>query len=100
MNDNKFSRRDMLRGGGVLAAGALVGGWGTLGGAIGNAAETGAASTPSNRKRSIRLAHLTDVHVQPELAAGEGMIACLHHVQELKDKPDLILNGGDAIMDS
>jgi 3',5'-cyclic-AMP phosphodiesterase len=100
MSENQFSRRDMLRGGGALAAGALVGSFRALGGAIARGAEVGAASVPANRKRSIRLAHLTDVHVQPELGAGEGMIACLHHVQELKDKPDLILNGGDAIMDS
>jgi Icc protein len=100
MSDNKFSRRDMLRGSGALAAGALVGGWGAMGSAIARGAERGAASAPSNRRRSIRVAHLTDVHVQPELAGGEGMAVCLHHAQGLADKPDLILNGGDAIMDS
>ncbi len=53
----------------------------------------------NERKRAIRVAHLTDVHVQPELRADEGMIACLRHVQALKDKPDLILFGGVCIMD-
>lgn len=52
------------------------------------------------RKRCLRVAHLTDIHVQPERRANDGMIACLHHVQELKDKPRLILTGGDSIMDS
>jgi hypothetical protein len=28
------------------------------------------------------------------------MIACLHHVQSLKDKPALILTGGDSVFDS
>jgi len=50
--------------------------------------------------RSIRLAHLTDVHVQPELAADKGLVSCLNHVQTLADKPEMILSGGDAVMDS
>ncbi len=59
------------------------------------------AETPAQpRRRVLRVAHLTDVHVQPELRAGEGLAACLHHVQKLADPPDLILNGGDTIMDS
>ena len=48
----------------------------------------------------LRIAHLTDIHVEPELRAGEGMAACFHHVQQLADKPDLILTGGDSVMDS
>jgi 3',5'-cyclic AMP phosphodiesterase CpdA len=51
-------------------------------------------------KRALRLAHLTDIHVQPERGAKEGMAACLAHVQQLDDKPDLILTGGDLIMDA
>jgi 3',5'-cyclic AMP phosphodiesterase CpdA len=51
------------------------------------------------RRRVLRVAHLTDVHVQPELRAPEGMAACLRHVQELADRPDLILSGGDHVMD-
>src|SRR5690606_6830336 len=39
-------------------------------------------------------------HVQPERAAGEGLAACLHNAQSHQGKPDLILNGGDAVMDS
>ncbi len=52
------------------------------------------------RKRALRIAHLTDIHVQPERAAGEGMAACLRHVQSLADPPDVIFNGGDSIMDA
>ena len=54
----------------------------------------------SERKRVLRLAHLTDLHVQPELQAGEGVTACLRHVNQLSDRPDLILSGGDHIMDA
>jgi 3',5'-cyclic-AMP phosphodiesterase len=51
-------------------------------------------------KRAIRIAHLTDVHLQPELRAVEGFTQCLRHVQSQADKPELILFGGDNIMDA
>lgn len=53
-----------------------------------------------DRKRVLRIAHLTDIHVQPELHAADGLAACLHHVQGQKDRPDVIFTGGDMIMDS
>jgi 3',5'-cyclic AMP phosphodiesterase CpdA len=51
-------------------------------------------------KRALRVAHLTDIHVQPEKDAPRGMAAALHHAQSQKDKPDLLLTGGDQIMDA
>jgi len=51
-------------------------------------------------RRSLRIAHLTDIHVQPERRAAEGLAACLEHVHTLPDRPDLILNGGDVVMDA
>jgi Icc protein len=48
----------------------------------------------------MRIAYLTDIHVQPERNAGEGLIACLRHVQQLTPLPDVVFNGGDAIMDA
>lgn len=51
------------------------------------------------RQRVLRVAHLTDVHVQPELRAPDGLAACLRHLQSAADKPDLILSGGDHVMD-
>lgn len=53
----------------------------------------------SRPRRSLRIAHLTDIHLQPERNAPEGLIACLNQVHSLPDRPDLILNGGDAVMD-
>ncbi len=53
----------------------------------------------SARRRALRLAHLTDTHIQPELRADEGVRACLKHVQSLPDAPQLVLTGGDLIMD-
>jgi Icc protein len=59
-----------------------------------------AAVIDASRRRSIRLAHLTDVHVEPERGADEGMAACLAHAQSQADKPELILFGGDCVFDS
>ncbi len=68
-------------------------------GAVAVTSSTVGSANPT-RKRVLRVAHLTDVHVQPELKAPEGMAVCLRHVQSQQDKPDLILFGGDCIMDA
>lgn len=83
-----FTRREAIKTAGATVAGLALGG---------TAAHAQSSASP---KRVLRVAHLADIHVQPELRAGHGMVACLHHVQSLKDRPDLILTGGDLIMDS
>jgi 3',5'-cyclic AMP phosphodiesterase CpdA len=50
--------------------------------------------------RVLRIAHLTDIHIYPEPRAIQGLTACLRHVHALADPPDVIFNGGDAIMDA
>jgi Icc protein len=50
------------------------------------------------KQRVLRIAHLTDIHVQPLIGAARGLEKCLHHLQNLDIKPDFIFNGGDAIM--
>lgn len=72
----------------------------------GHAAEGASAATVadprrparSDRRRVVRFAHLTDVHVQPERAGDEGFAAALHHVQALRDAPEFIIFGGDNLM--
>jgi len=81
----------MLAASGLAAAGLVLPRRGLAAGA--------ASPARAGRARSIRIAHLTDVHVEPERRAGQGLASCLHHVQAQKDKPDLILTGGDSIMD-
>ena len=49
-------------------------------------------------RRVLRLAHLTDAHVQPQRGAAEGLAACLAHAQSQRPAPDLILFGGDNVM--
>lgn len=61
-----------------------------------------AADTPTRR---LRIAHLTDIHVQPEREASRGLAACFAHVQAPGDAlpggpPDLVITGGDTVMDA
>lgn len=54
----------------------------------------------TSARKAARVVHMTDFHVQPELRAQEGMTAALHHAQLLKPSPDLIITGGDLVMDA
>jgi 3',5'-cyclic-AMP phosphodiesterase len=49
------------------------------------------------RKRVLRIAHITDIHVQPEKQAALGMETCLERAQACK--PDMLFLGGDMVMD-
>lgn len=68
--------------------------------ALGLALTPLAKAQPPNSKRLLRAAHLTDIHVQPELGAADGMRAALRHAQSLTDPVDCILFGGDCIGDA
>ena len=96
---NRWSRREWLAGVGVAAGAAALGG---LPGCAGKGRPAPVASVRQTdaRRRVLRVAHLTDVHVQPERAAAEGLAACLRHVQSHADKVDVICTGGDHVMDS
>lgn len=82
-----MDRREALRVGMFAAAAGLCGG-------------AAAASQPAGRKRALRLAHMTDLHTQPELKADQGVMSCFRHVRTQSDRPGLILLGGDLVMDS
>lgn len=49
-------------------------------------------------KDSFSIAFLTDIHLQPELNAVNGLIMALDSVNRLN--PDFIITGGDLIMDA
>lgn len=87
-----MSRREALRAG-VLASMAMVGS------ATAGSARAGGRPGARRGRRALRIAHLTDFHIQPERGADRGVAACLAHAQGLEDRPDLILTGGDLIMD-
>lgn len=52
------------------------------------------------RKRVLRVAHITDMHLEPDLVAIRGVNNLLQAIDRLDDKPDFILNTGDNIMDA
>jgi len=91
---DQISRREVLQAFGMAALGV---GLAEVASAKPQAA---AAASPVARRRAVRIAHLTDVHIQPERNANGGFVSCLHHVQSQADKPELILTGGDCVMDS
>ena len=92
-----LSRRQILK---LGAAGAAAAGLPMLAGCAGNAAQAEPVVLMPTRKRVLRFAHLTDMHVQPEKQAGEGFARCLEHVQAQPQIPELIITGGDHVMDS
>jgi len=89
-----MSRRDVLRSAVVGGAGLAIGAPHIV---YGMAKST---SKQKLRNRSLRLAHLTDIHLQPERGAAAGLAALFTHAQALDDAPELFITGGDNIMDS
>jgi 3',5'-cyclic AMP phosphodiesterase CpdA len=71
------------------------------GGGLATTLVTGAGASAGDAvRRSLRVAHLTDIHVQPGLGAAAGLAAALRQAQNLDDPPELILFGGDCIGDA
>ena len=83
----KINRRNLIKSAAVIATGAVIPG-------------LALATVPQRRKRSIRIAHLTDTHVSAARHSAEGLAKCLKHVNAQKDKPDVIFFGGDLVSDS
>lgn len=83
----RFTRRELVRGIGAATLGVAA--WLHL----------RSRASAQRARRVLRIAHLTDIHVQPEGTAVQGMVRCLEAVQEMPDRPDLILFGGDNVMD-
>lgn len=63
---------------------------------VGSLAFPSLASAYSTRK-ALRIAHMTDFHCQPELGAAKGTEMAMRHA--MTQKPELVLVGGDLIMD-
>lgn len=76
-----ITRRDLFASGAALGAAALL------------PKSVGAAAV-----KPFRFVHMTDFHVQPELNAAKGMEAALKHA--MTKKPQMVMLGGDLIMDS
>ena len=83
-----MNRRDLLRLGALGTAAALL------------PREAEALLLNAAKPKRLRIAHLTDVHVFKNATAQKGFAAALKRVYELRDKPDLILIGGDCVMNA
>jgi Icc protein len=95
-----LSRREWM---GRIAAGLLPVAGGLIGvGSMGAVSGAYAAPAPASdgRRRALRVAHLTDIHVKASAGAPDGMALALDHVHGLADRPALIIQGGDFIMDA
>lgn len=52
-----------------------------------------------NKKRSLRIAHITDVHMLDRVNAETCFTRVMQEINNMRDKPDLIINTGDTVMD-
>lgn len=92
---SQYTRRSFLHIAG--AAGAAV----ALDGCVSTQPNRGSeTNTSSSRTRTLRIAHLTDLHVSSGRGAPLLAAACLRHVHNLPDRPDVIFTGGDSILDA
>lgn len=58
------------------------------------------AASVKPKESSIRVAHLTDIHMNESPKAAEGLEKALAYVNALTPAPNFILQGGDLIMDA
>jgi 3',5'-cyclic AMP phosphodiesterase CpdA len=49
--------------------------------------------------RVLRIAHITDVHILDQRNAEASFARVIAEINTMKDKPDLIINTGDTVMD-
>lgn len=81
-----MKRRALLKNIG-LATGTVA-----LGGTV---SVTQAAKQTAKRKKVLRIAHITDIHIRPEYDAPNRFRKCLDEIK--RHKVDFFLNGGDTI---
>lgn len=86
------SRRNFIRQ--TLLAGAAV----NLLPSIVQAHEIDCPINP-DKKRALRIAHLTDIHLLDKPHAETCYSRVLHVINTMTDKPDFIINTGDTLMD-
>jgi 3',5'-cyclic-AMP phosphodiesterase len=85
---NRVDRRMFV---GLLAAGGTAA-------AVG--ADSRLSSANAARKRALRFAHFTDIHLFAERRAPEGLTAALEHVQAAGQAAEMIITGGDLVFDT
>jgi 3',5'-cyclic-AMP phosphodiesterase len=82
---------------GIIQAGILAG----IGATAIGAAATTALGDIATRGKAFRVAHLTDIHIVPgKTRSGDGYAMALQSLEKLSPKADLLITGGDHVMDS
>jgi len=105
-----MNRRDFLRIGGVVGAASVLAGCGRtlsqedqrvptpapplLG------TPTSSAAAKPGRDVAVRIAHISDMHVEPRGPGMKEFTRALRHVHALSPGVDFVLNTGDCVMDS
>ena len=81
-----MKRRELLKQIGTTAGVVALGGQGVV---------ASASEQAVKRKRVLRIAHITDVHIRPEENAPVRFVKCLEEIKN--HQVDFFLNGGDTI---
>jgi 3',5'-cyclic AMP phosphodiesterase CpdA len=87
MSRREYSRRQFIR--------SLSTGLGGIGLGLAGFSEVGKTAGGE-----FRFVHMTDMHVQPELDGEKGLRAAIKAVNRLDPRPDLVITGGDLVMDA
>ena len=98
VSNKKISRRDFLALGGLAGAATLVASCSRT-----NISPEATSCPPTATARGevvLRIAHITDMHVNTHYAATGGFTRALEHVQKLSPAVDVVFNTGDCVMDS
>lgn len=91
--NNPCTRRQFVIGAGVLSAGAAMLSPNLIPGNV-------AVAAANPRQHALRFCHLTDTHLFGERNAAKGLAQLLEHLNKLDPRPQLIVTGGDNIMDA
>lgn len=89
MSDRRsFLRNGFLAGLGIMGAGKL------------SIAASAGDNIKSSKERSLRIAHITDCHSKPKLKAEKALKSVFRELNGMGDKPDLIINTGDSVLEA
>ncbi|MDR3688509.1 MAG: metallophosphoesterase [Fimbriimonas sp.] len=78
-----FTRRDLLQ----IGTAAAVSPW------------IASIESIARQERRFRFVHFSDLHIQPELGATQGVAMAVKKVLDLNPRPSFIVTGGDHVMD-
>jgi len=67
---------------------------------VGVALSSNLRAEAEQRKRVLRVAHVTDMHIYPDPIPEKGIKNLLDELHQLTDRPDFVLNTGDNVMDA